>query len=367
MSFYQEYSQFNQLDFNSFFKEVNSADVERVLGKERLTKKDFLTLLSPAASNYLEEMAQQASKLTLQHFGRTMLLYLPLYLADYCVNQCLYCGFSVKNKFERSKLDLTEIEEEAKAIAEKGIKHLLILTGESRKHSPVSYLKESVLLLKEYFPCLSIEVYPLEVAEYQELIAAGVEGLTIYQEVYDQDIYEEVHPDGPKSDYLYRLDAPERGCQAGMRQVNIGALLGLGQWREEAFFAGLHAKYLQDKYLETEVNLSVPRLRPHLGNFQPNSIVGDSQLVQILLAYRLFLPRAGLNLSTRERAELRDNLLPLGITKISAESSTEVGGYAEPQEGTNQFDISDDRDVDEISKLLDNKGYQTVFKNWHRI
>ncbi|WP_408954457.1 2-iminoacetate synthase ThiH [Natroniella sp. ANB-PHB2] len=367
MSFYQEYNQLNQLDFNSFFEEVNTADVERVLGKERLTKEDFLTLLSPAASNYLEEMAQKASQLTLQHFGRTMLLYLPLYLADYCVNQCLYCGFSVNNKFKRSKLDLAEIEEEAKIIAEKGIKHLLLLTGESRKHSPVSYLKESVLLLKEHFPCLSIEVYPLEVAEYKELIAAGVEGLTIYQEVYDQEIYEEVHPQGPKSDYLYRLDAPERGCQAGMRQVNIGALLGLGQWRKEAFFAGLHAKYLQDNYLETEVNLSVPRLRPHLGSFQPNSIVGDSQLVQILLAYRLFLPRAGLNLSTRERAELRNNLLPLGITKISAESSTEVGGYAESQEGTNQFDISDDRDVDEITKLLGNKGYQTVFKNWHRI
>jgi len=366
MSYYQEYSKFKEFDFGSFFAQITDDDIRGVLAKDRLEREDFLVLLSPKASNYLEEMAQKAHKLTVQNFGRIIFLYAPLYLANYCVNQCAYCGFNVKNGFKRDKLTLNQVEEEAKAIMDKGIKDLVVLTGESRKHSPVSYIKDSINIIKEYISSIAIEVYPMKTEEYKELVETGVDGLTIYQETYNEDIYDEVHIKGPKKNYRFRLDAPERGCQAGMRRVNIGPLLGLDDWRKETFFAGLHANYLQNKYLDTAISLSLPRLRPHLGSFQPNSIVDDSALVQIILAYRLFLPHIGISLSTRESRELRDNLLPLGITKMSAESSTAVGGYARDK-GAKQFDISDDRTVVEMKDLLLNKGYQPIFKNWQQI
>ncbi|ADL13078.1 2-iminoacetate synthase ThiH [Acetohalobium arabaticum] len=366
MSYYDTYSKFKDVNFSDYLKQITAQDVTKVLTKDNLDQQDFLTLLAPAASNFLEELAQKAHELTIQHFGRTISLYAPLYVSDYCVNQCSYCGFNVTNDFQRSKLDLSEVEKEAQAIAKKGFKNLLILTGESRTHAPISYLKEVIKVLKDYFPSLTIEIYPLETEEYKELIAAGIDGLTIYQEVYDEEIYDQVHVKGPKKNYQFRLNAPERGCQAGMRKVNIGALLGLNNWQEETFWTGLHAQYLQNKYLETEINISVPRLRPHIGSYQPNSIVENKDLVQIMLAYRLFLPRIGLNLSTRESAQLRDNLIPLGVTKLSAESSTAVGGYAHDKD-EKQFDISDDRTVDEVKKMLIKKGYQPVFKCWHRI
>ncbi|TDX59308.1 2-iminoacetate synthase ThiH [Orenia marismortui] len=366
MSFYEEYKQVKDFKFDSFFNQVTKYDIERVLAKERLSQEDFLALLSPVARNYLEEMAEKAHRLTVQNFGKVIFLYAPLYLANYCVNQCSYCGFNVKNGFKRDKLTLGQVEEEAKAIVDKGIKDLVVLTGESRKHSPVSYIKDSINILKDYFPSIAIEVYAMEEFEYGQLVEVGVDGLTIYQETYNEDVYDKVHIRGPKKNYRFRLDAPERGCKAGMRRVNIGPLLGLDDWRKEAFFAGLHANYLQNKYLDTEISLSLPRLRPHIGSFQPNSIVDDPALVQIILAYRLFLPRVGISLSTRECDELRDNLLPLGITKMSAESSTAVGGYAKDQ-GVNQFDISDDRTVTEVKDLLLARGYQPVFKDWEQI
>ncbi|OCL25530.1 thiamine biosynthesis protein ThiH [Orenia metallireducens] len=366
MSFYEEYKRVKNIDFYSFFAQVTKYDVEKVLAKDRLREEDFLVLLSPVASDYLEEMAQKAHKLTVQNFGKVIFLYVPLYLANYCVNQCAYCGFSVKNGFKRNKLTINQVEEEAKAIMDKGIKDLVVLTGESRKHSPVSYIKDSIKILTEYFSSIAIEVYPMKTEEYKELVEAGVDGLTIYQEAYNEEIYDEVHITGPKKNYRFRLDAPERGCQAGMRRVNIGPLLGLDDWRKEAFFAGLHANYLQNNYMDTEISLSLPRLRPHLGSFQSNSIVDDLALVQIILAYRLFLPRVGISLSTRESDKLRDNLLPLGITKMSAESSTAVGGYAKDK-GVKQFDISDERTVAEIKELLLNRGYQPVFKDWQQL
>ncbi|MGM0472237.1 MAG: 2-iminoacetate synthase ThiH [Bacillota bacterium] len=366
MSFYQVYQREADFEFATFFEQVESSDVEAVLAKDDLTRQDLLVLLSPAAQDYLEEMAQRAHQLTVQHFGRVIFLYAPLYLANYCINNCAYCGFSTKNQFQRQKLDLEQIEREAKALAAKGIKDVVILTGESRPHTPVDYLESAVEVLREYFSSLALEVYPLEVAEYRQLVEAGIDGLTIYQEVYNQAIYQQVHLKGPKRDYKYRLDAPERGCQAGMRRVNIGALLGLDNWRREAYFSALHANYLQDKYLDVEFSLSVPRLNPHLGGFEPNSIVEERHLVQIMLAYRLFLPTVGLNLSTREKPELRDNLLPLGVTKFSAESSTAVGGYAVSPE-VKQFDNPDQRTVQEVKEHLRQQGYQPVVKNWHRI
>ncbi|MFW6036070.1 MAG: 2-iminoacetate synthase ThiH [Halothermotrichaceae bacterium] len=365
MSFYNRYKAFKNINFKKVYTKVEKKDIEEVLNKDKISVKDFMILLAPQAEEYLEVMAQKARRLTIQNFGRVIFLYAPLYIANYCVNNCAYCGFNVTNKCSRRKLSLTEIRKEGIALAEKGIKDILILTGESRKHSPVSYIKEAVIILKEYFPSVAVEIYPLKVNEYQELIQAGVDGLTLYQEVYNEEIYDQVHISGPKKNYLYRLNGPERGCKAGIRRVNIGALLGLDDWRREGFFTGLHAAYLQYKYIETEISISVPRLRPHLGSFNTEVMVDDKALVQLILAYRLFMPRVGLNLSTREAAKTRDNLLPLGITKISAESSTYVGGYTK-KAGTAQFEIADTRSLEEIRRLLMEKNYQPVFKDWHQ-
>lgn len=363
MSFYDQYNKIKSWPISTQMKQVTSRDVERVLEKSRLTEIDYLTLLSPAAEAYLEPMAQKAHRLTVQHFGRTIQLYQPLYLTDYCVNTCKYCSFSVDNKFPRRKLTMLEIEQEAKAIVSKGIKQIILLTGESRIHSSVSYIKESVEVLKRHFDSIAIEIQPLDLDEYKELVAVGVDGLTVYQEVYNETIYKDIHVKGPKRDYRYRLDTPERGCQAGMRAVNIGALLGLDEWRKEAYITGLHAFYLQNKYLETEISVSFPRMRPHAGEFQPMVDVTDRNLVQAMLALRLFLPRSGITISTRETPQLRDHLIPLGVTKMSAASSTVVGGYAnqdEAEPNQSQFEISDERSVAEIKQLLREKGYQPL-------
>lgn len=338
-----------------------------VLARERLDERDFLTLFSPAAGNLLEAMAQRAHRLTVQNFGKVIFLFTPLYLSDYCENQCDYCGFSVKNIFARKKLTEEELEEEAAEIAKTEMKHILILTGESRKHTPPAYIKSCVEVLKKHFSSISLEIYPLDTEEYRELIAAGVDGLTIYQEVYDEKVYDEIHLAGPKKDYQYRLDTPERGCRAGIRTVTVGSLLGLDDWRREAFFAGIHADYLQNKFWDAEVSVSFPRLRPHLGNFQPRAAVSDRGFVQLILATRLFLPRAGITLSTREEADFRDHLLPLGVTKMSAWSSTEVGGRLHSRGKTGQFEISDQRTVDEMRDMLLSKGYQPIFKDWHTV
>lgn len=367
MGFYDIYSQWKNFDFNGFFQKISANDVHAALAKDRLTVRDFLTLLSPAADICLESMARKSHLVTVRNFGKVIFLFTPLYLSDYCENQCAYCGFSKKNTFNRKKLSEEEIEEEAKEIAKTDLRHVLILTGESRRQSSPAYIKICLKVLKKYFSSISLEIYPLETAEYEELINAGADGLTIYQEVYDEKVYDEIHPSGPKKNYPYRLDAPERGCLAGMRTVTVGPLLGLEDWRREAFFAGIHADYLQNTYWDVEISLSFPRLRPHRGNFQPKSTVSDRNFVQILLAGRLFLPRAGITVSTRESSELRNHILPLGVTKMSAWSCTEVGGRLNSQGGVGQFEISDRRGVQEMKEDLLAMGYQPIFKDWHRV
>ncbi|TYQ18391.1 UNVERIFIED_CONTAM: 2-iminoacetate synthase [Acetivibrio alkalicellulosi] len=367
MSYYDKYIKYKDFDFKGFFDKITDEDVLNSINKERLNEIDFLTLLSHKAENYLEIMARKSMNLTIQHFGKVIFLYTPLYLANYCINQCLYCGFNVTNKITRKKLEMDEVEKEAKIISDSGLRHILILTGESREHTPVDYIARCIQVLKKYFTSITIEIYPLDEHEYKELIMAGVDGLTIYQEVYNEDIYKNLHLSGPKRNYRYRLDAPERACQASMRSVNIGALLGLDHWRRESFFTGLHGNYLQNKYLDTEIGISLPRIRPHKGEFQPEFYVEDKHLVQIILALRLYMPRTGITLSTRERAELRDNLIGLGITKMSAGSSTEVGGHTLDEKSEGQFDISDQRSVDEIKNIIYKKGFQPVFKDWQAI
>jgi 2-iminoacetate synthase len=367
MSYYDKYLELKNFNLDEFQLKVTEDKILSVLQKENLNELDFAVLLSSKAENFLEQMAVKAKLLTLQYFGKTILLYTPLYLANYCVNQCVYCGFNVTNHINRSKLTLEEVEKEAIAISRTGHKHLLILTGESKKDSPVSYIADCVKILKKYFCSISIEVYPLEVDEYKELVDAGVDGFTLYQEVYNDELYTQLHLKGPKRIHRYRLDAPERACLSGMRTVNIGALLGLDDFRREVFFMGMHANYLQNKYPDIDFGVGLPRIRPHVGSFQPKCIVTDKNLVQIMLSLRIFMPKLGITISTREHPGLRDNLIGLGVTKISAGSSTEVGGYAKESETVGQFDISDSRSVDEIKNMIYSKGYQPVFKDWQAI
>jgi 2-iminoacetate synthase len=344
---------------------VTPLQVGRVIKKTNLSAEDFLLLLSPAASTMLEPMAQRARTLTIRHFGRNILLYTPLYLSNYCVNQCLYCQFHAGQHIVREQLSLAEVEVEGKSIAATGLRHILLLTGESRSHATLSYLADCIGILRTHFASLGLEIYPLSVEGYIQMVGAGADSLTIYQEIYDREIYARFHLSGPKRDYFNRLHAPERACQAGMRRVNIGALLGLAPWRREAFLTGLHAYYLQKHYPATEIALSLPRVRPIQGGFPVPWPVSDKVLVQILLAFRLFLPQAGITLSTRERAELRDNLLSLGVTTMSAGSKTMVGGYAaKEKKGSQQFQISDERSLEEIKAVIRRQGYQPVLKDW---
>ena len=363
MSFETELSKYYDFNFGDFFSSLTERDIESILHKNRLSIFDFLTLLSPQAEGHLEMMAQKAHRVTMQNFGKTVLLFTPLYLSNYCTNRCVYCGFNIGNKLTRKKLSLEEVAVEAKLIADTGLKHILILTGDSTVHSPVSYIKDCVGVLKQYFTSIGIEVYSLTQDEYGELVTAGVDGVTMFQEVYNPAVYAQLHLAGPKRNYSFRLDAPERACRAGVRTINIGALLGLDDWRREAFFTGLHADYLQKMFPDAEVSISAPRMRPHLGGFPPRVAVNDKNITQYIMAFRLFMPRGGITLSTRETPTMRDRLIKLGITKVSAGSCTAVGGRSHPEEAS-QFSISDERNVAEMASMLYNQGYQPVYKDW---
>ncbi len=367
MSFYDIYSRVKDLSLEETFSFISPASIQESLEENNLDTKQFLGLLSPQAENDLESMAQRARAITRNYFGNTIQLYAPMYLSNYCDNSCLYCGFNLNNDIRRRQLTLEEVKKEAQFISSSGLKHILILTGESRLQSPVSYIQDCVNVLKKYFTSISIEVYPLTEDEYACLVAGGVDGLTIYQEVYDERLYAKMHICGPKKDYLFRLDAPERGAKARMRTISIGTLLGLGDWRKEAFFLGLHAKYLLDKFPDVEIGISVPRIQPQVGGFKPICRVSDRNIVQMILALRIFLPRLGISISTRENPEFRENLLSLGVTRMSAGSTTNVGGhtlYGEEKGRSSQFQIQDQRSVAQIKAVLEERGYQPVFKDW---
>ncbi len=368
MSFYEIVEQYKGFDFEQFFHQVTDEAIERSLAREKPGAIDFLTLLSPKAAGYLEPMAQKAHQLTVQYFGRTIQLFIPLYISNHCSNQCAYCGFNHNNKIFRNKLTLAEIEQEARAIAATGMQHVLFLTGEAQHLTPMDYMVEAAECLKRHFASVSIEVYPLEVEEYRRLQQAGVDGMTLFQETYNQEVYRRVHLAGKKMDYHWRLNAPERAAQGGMRVVNLGPLLGLAEPRSEIFFTGLHARYLDNKYLEAEVAVSLPRFNEAEGDFQPDYLVDDKTFVQFMTALRIFLPRAGLTISTRENAVFRDRILPLGATRYSAGSSTGVGGYTEIKvDQTPQFEITDARSVDEVAEAIVAQGYQPVYKDWDLI
>jgi len=366
MSFRTTVDEYSSFDFDRRMSSISDEYIVRALNKDRLSAMDFFALLSPAAEPHLEEMAQSAHRTTIRQFGHTMLLFTPMYVSNYCSNQCRYCGFNAGNKVDRVSLTIEEVDREARLIANTGLKHILLLTGESKKHASVDYITDCVRTLRKYFTSVSIEIYPLTLAEYETVIDAGVDGLTLFQETYDQDRYAYLHPGGPKSDYQFRLDAPERGCQAGMRTVNIGSLLGLSDWRRDAFFTGLHIDYLQRRYPDVELSISTPRIRPQLGGFQPEVQVSDIHLAQFVTAFRLFMPRCGITLSSRESPHMRDGMMKLGVTKMSAGVSTAVGGHTQKAE-IGQFEIADHRSVSDMAQAIYQHGLQPVFKDWETV
>lgn len=365
MSFLDLINSYPQADVLETINGSTAAQIDRIIRQPRIGIDDFACLLNPQiSSEQLEQMALRAQQITRQRFGRTILLYAPLYLSNECLNGCLYCGFSADNNLRRKTLSLDEIEREARYLHDQGFRHLLLLTGEAPNAADVGYLEQAIEVVKPYCGSISIEVFPMSTDDYGRMVTAGVDGLTLYQETYDQDLYCSLHPYGPKSNYAYRLQAPERAGEAGMRRIGIGSLLGLGNPLSDLFYSGLHARYLMKRFWKTLVTLSFPRLRPASGGFTPQHIVSDRQLTQFICALRLLVPDAGLVLSTRESAALRDNLLALGITQMSAGSCTAPGGYADHSDEGGQFSINDDRSPAEIEKLLKSAGYDPVWKDW---
>ncbi len=364
MSFLDEISTYDPSLVEQQIAGKTARDVEQALHAERLRPDDLMALLSPAAGAFLEPMARKAHRLTLQRFGRNILLYAPLYISNVCTNGCRYCGFSATNKVPRRTLTLDEVEREARILHDQGFRHILLVTGESPRAVDNDFLAACATRIRPLFSSISIEVYPMETDGYRLMIDSGVDGLTIYQETYDRDLYAEMHPFGNKRDYDFRLLTPERGGEAGLRRIGLGFLLGLGPFRREAFFLGLQALHMSRHFWRSQVSVSFPRIRPADGGFQPLHPVSDHDFVQLICALRLLLPDAGLVMSTRESALLRDNLLPLGITQMSAGSCTAPGGYAEEDHSTEQFAIDDDRSPATVAALIRSKGYEAVWKDW---
>ncbi|MFA7536938.1 MAG: 2-iminoacetate synthase ThiH [Desulfuromonadales bacterium] len=364
MTFLEELEKYNYDDVLARIEAKTPQEVERALAAERLHPEELMALLSPAAAAYLEPMAQRAHRTTVQRFGRTILLYAPLYLSNECSNGCLYCGFNAHNKVPRRTLTLDEVEAEARVLHEQGFRHLLLVTGEHARAIDNDALAAAVRRIRPLFSSVSIEVYPMEEAGYRQMVEAGVDGLTVYQETYDRRLYAEMHPFGRKRDFDWRLLTPERGGAAGLRRIGIGALLGLGQFRAEAFFIGLHALHLSKHFWRSLVSISFPRIRPADGGFAPLHPIADPDFVQLICALRLLLPDAGLVLSTRESARLRDHLMLLGVTQMSAGSCTAPGGYAGEEQSTRQFAIDDDRTPAEVGRMIRSQGYEAVWKDW---
>ena len=343
------------------------ADVDRALRTPRRTLADVAALLSDAAGERLEDLAQAAHRLTIQRFGRTVRLFAPLYLSNECVSTCTYCGFSAGNDIVRRTLTPDEARAEAAELVGRGFRHLLLVSGEHARIVSKDYLVDVVTALAPVVPELSIEVQVWDTDTYRRLVAAGCDGLVVYQETYDRATYGQVHLKGKKRNYDWRLAAPDRGAAAGMRRLGIGALLGLSaDWRREALAMTAHAAALQHRWWRSEVSVSLPRLRPAAGGYEPADPVDDAAFVQLLCALRLALPDVGISLSTREPAALRDALLPLGVTSMSAGSHTEPGGYATPSDAEPQFAISDERPPAQVAGVLRAAGYDPVWKDWER-
>lgn len=350
-------------DYNAY----TAQEVIRALNKENRGPEEFKALLSPAAEPFLEEMARLATLETRKHFGNSVYLFTPLYISNYCENYCIYCGFNCHNKIRRARLDEAQIEKELKAIAATGLEEILILTGESRAKSDVAYIGEACKLARKYFKMVGLEVYPMNSEDYAYLHQCGADYVTVFQETYNADKYETLHLAGHKRVFPYRLNAQERALKGGMRGVAFAALLGLDDFRKDAFATGMHAFLLQRKYPHAEISFSCPRLRPIVNNADINpKDVHEKQLLQVMCAYRLFMPFAGMTISTRERAGFRDHVIGMAATKISAGVSTGIGSHAEDsgEQGDDQFEIADGRNVEEIVEAIKARGLQPVMNDY---
>ncbi len=387
MSFAAEFNSFAPESFVGRSLAATPADVGQTLLKDKLTLNDFACLISPAAAASLPQMSVRSHNLTRQRFGKVVRLFAPLYLSNECVNNCSYCGFSRDNAILRVTLSVEEVMREARALREQGFRNILLVAGEHPKFVSNSYLRDCVAALHAENPSVSLEVGPMETEEYRPLVAAGADGLVVYQETYDRKVYAQVHTAGPKKNFDWRLETPERAYTAGFRRLGISALYGLADWRHEALCVAAHADYLLRHCWKAQLTISLPRLRPCAGEFQPLTQISDRELAQLVCAFRLMFPDVGIVLSTREPAHLRNGLIPLGITLMSAGSHTEPGGYTGAGreklhqtvrgkiigEGasewansiaTGQFQVSDDRSPREVADLIQKLGYEPVWKDW---
>lgn len=350
-----------------------AADVKAALEHDTCTIDDFKALLSPAAEPFLEQMAQRARLETSKHFGNTVYLFTPLYIANYCENYCVYCGFNCYNHIKRMKLSLEQIEKEMQIISESGMEEILILTGESRGQSSVEYIGQACKLARKYFRMVGLEIYPVNTDEYQYLHECGADYVTVFQETYDADKYEQLHLLGHKRVWPYRFDAQERALRGGMRGVAFSALLGLSDFRKDALASAMHVYYLQRKYPHAEMSLSCPRLRPIINNDKINPLdVHEKQLCQVLCAYRIFLPYVGITVSSRESAQFRNGIVKIAATKVSAGVSTGIGDHeskysgkeSDGAQGDEQFEIDDNRSLEKMYQDISQEGLQPVLNDY---
>ncbi len=350
---------------HSIYKK-NACDVERALANPKRSLEDFKALISPAAEDYLETIAQMSHRITQKRFGKVIQLYAPMYLSNECQNICTYCGFSFTNKIPRRTLTDDEILQEINYLKAKNYDHILLVTGEANQTVGVDYIEHAVKLIRPYFSNIAIEVQPLEQSDYERLIQAGVHTVLVYQETYHKADYKKHHPKGKKSNFYYRLETHDRLGKAGIFKMGLGVLLGLEDWRTDSFFTALHLKYLQKQYWQSKYSISFPRLRPHAGGLTPKVEISDKQLVQLICAYRLLDEDVELSISTRESEVFRNNIVKLGATTFSAESKTNPGGYVVEPQSLEQFEISDERPTEQIAEMIKQQGYEPVFKDWDR-
>ena len=355
-------------------------DVEIALSKAQrpdpaLTLEDFKALVSPAVSEsplYLETMAGLSRKATQKKFGKTIQFYIPLYLSNACTNHCIYCGFNHNNKFARVTLTDEQIMEECAVLKKMGYQHLLLLTGESPKDAGIDYLEHAMQLLSPHFAQLSLEVQPMDTPDYERLRKSGLHAVYVYQETYNKERYKFYHPAGMKRDFAWRLNSQDRLGLANVNKIGLGALLGLEDWRTEAVFMAMHLRYLEKTYWRSKYCISFPRMRPHEddgenGGFKPQNVLSDKEFVQMIWAFRLFDDEVEMSLTTRESREFRNHMISLGITSISAGSQTDPGGYAHPNKEVAQFEVNDNRSPEEMKRMIEEQGYEVVWKDWDRV
>ena len=341
-----------------------AADVERALARGHRDLEDFKALISPAAAPYLETMAQISHQLTARRFGKVIQMYIPLYLSNECQNICTYCGFSYDNKIRRKTLGAGELLREVEAIRDFGFGHVLLVSGEANQTVGVDYFIKALQVVRPHFAHISMEVQPLDQADYELLIEEGLHTVLVYQETYHREDYKLHHPKGKKSNFGYRLDTPDRLGKAGILKMGLGVLIGLEDWRTDSFFTALHLRYLEKEYWKTKYSLSFPRLRPHVGGLEPKVTMTDRDLIQLICAYRLLDEEVELSLSTRESRVFRDHAIRLGITSMSAGSKTNPGGYVVDRASLEQFEIDDDRSPAMVAEMIRRQGYEPVWKDW---